>query len=217
MATTAPTSSSEIERRRLRDTVTTGLTEPLAEILRTLQRLALNRLDPGTSTLDAHLLERARSLAHGLQQVVEELVADGTQSGVLEGREPQETLLVATALDAAAATAAPQLADRNVVVRCALHAAVVSNAVRLHELLVTLLEVAAVASVGDIRVSAERRRGELIVAIDGVRLPADALDRVRKLARSLGGSVQGTTDEHEPGVCVWLPQQRAGDTLDGAR
>lgn len=211
---------TEADGRELRDSVTAGLTDPLAEILRTLQRLALAHLEPAGTNLDPHLLARARHLAHGLQQVVDELVADGTQRGALDGREPQETVLVAAALDSAARSAAPALGTREVVVRCPPRAAIVTNPLRFADLLVELFEAAARATAGDgagLRVRAERRRGELLVELDDVRLPSDALDRLRRLARSLGGSVQPGAGSTPGGVCLWMPQQRGTDaTKNGA-
>ncbi len=212
MTTTTPAlGTTEADRRQLRDTVTAGLADPLAEIMRTLQRLALAHLGPSGETLDPHLLARARTLAHGLQQVVEQIIDDGTRTGTLDGREPQATVLVAGALELAAAAAGATLRDRNIVVRCPAHAAIVTNPVRFQELLATLLEAGVVASDHDVRLSADRRRGELLLELDDVRIAAEALDRLRRLARGLGGSVQTGTTASNTGVCVWLPQQRLDD------
>jgi hypothetical protein len=222
MATTTssetPTSANgdvvglDAARRRLRDTVNTGLAEPLAEIVRTLQRLTLAHLESdGEGLLDAHLLGRARSLAHGLQQVVDEIVANGEQAGALDGRECQETVFVSAAIDSAASYARDVLGDRNVVVRCAPHAAIVTNPLRFQDLLVTLLAGTAAAADDDVRITAERGRGELLLEIDTARIATETLDRIRRVARSLGGSVQLTASG--TAVCVWLPQQRTGDSV----
>jgi len=212
MTTTTPVpGSTDADRRQLRDTVTAGLADPLAEIMRTLQRLALAHLGPADQALDPNLLARARTLAHGLQQVIEEIVADGTRAGTLDSREVQATVLVAGALDTAATTVGTLISDREISVSCASHAAIVTNPVRFQELLTTMLEAAAAACDGDVRLTADRRRGELLLELDDIPVATDALDRLRRLARGLGGSVQVSGGSATSGVCVWLPQQRLED------
>ena len=88
--TEVDTSREALCARELRDDITRGLQEPLAEVLRTLQRLAIAQVSADAPQLDSQLLVRGRSLAHGLSQVVEELIATGTQDGVLDSREPHE-------------------------------------------------------------------------------------------------------------------------------
>jgi hypothetical protein len=196
-----------------------GLAEPVAEIVRTLQQLALAQLDDDVDPLDPRLVDRARSLAHALQMAIEELIAEGTRRGALDTREAQTVVRVGDAFAAATAACRSVLVGRPVVVRGE-QAALVTTPERFHDLAVALLESAAAAGADavdhrtDIRVIADRQRTELLLEVEGVRLPAEALDRIRKLARALGGSVQPSRAGSSVAVSVWLPQQRLGDALD---
>lgn len=199
---------------RPRDAITAGLAEPVGEIVRTLQQLALAQLDDRDDPLDPRLVDRARSLAHALQMAIEELIAEGTRRGALDTREPQTIIHVGDAFAAAGATCRTALSGRRVVVRGE-QAALVTAPERFHELAVTLLESAAAVAVAgsDIRVIADRQRTELLLEVEGVRLPADSLDRIRTLARALGGSVQPSRAGSSVAVSIWLPQQREGDDV----
>lgn len=216
MTTTQTDRAIEAEtRRELRALVTSGLREPLDAVVSTLQRLALAQLGGSGSTpgpvLDPHLLSRTRTLAHALQQAVDELIAEGNGAGLFDGREPQETVVVRTALDAAAVSAAGVLHDRNVVLRGAARHTITTSPQRFHELLTSVFEAAAHdTSQRDLRVHSRRAHHELLVDIDGVAIEAAALDQLRALARSLGGTVE--RGNNGVGVAIWLPQQRAGDT-----
>lgn len=217
MTATAPSSRSAgvppgggigADARRVRDAITAGLAEPAADIVRTLQQLALAQLDDGDDPLDPRLVDRARSLAHALQLAIDELIAEGTSRGTLDGREPQATVRVGDVF-----TNAGRRSGRRVVVRGE-DACVVTNPDRFADLALALLDAAAAVVDGDIVVTADRQRTELLVEIEGVRLASDALDRIRRLARSLGGSVQPARPNGAVAVSVWLPQQRLGDAPD---
>ena len=177
----APVDTGEtVAARQLREEVERGLQQPLAEAVRTLQRLALAQIGPDAPVLDPHLLVRARSLAHGLQQVVEEMVSDGTANGVIDSREPQETILVRTAIESAVMSRADVLGGRNVVVRGADRTAITTNPVRFHELLVAVLDAAASQTTGgDMRLVLARSRGELLMNFERLDVSGPALDQVR--------------------------------------
>lgn len=198
--------------RQLRDDITRGLQEPLAEVLRTLQRLAIAQVSADAPQLDAQLLVRGRSLAHGLSQVVEELVAAGTQDGVLDSRESQETVLVRNAIESAAVAASQHLVDRCVVVRGAERVAVTTNTQRFHNLVVRIFETA--AGQGEFRIVLERSRGELLMQFEKAELSSIDLDAVRALARSLGGTADRASTPHGVNLVVWLPQQRTTDPTE---
>ena len=195
--------------RQLRDDVTSGLQEPLAEVLRTLQRLAIAQVSPDSPQLDPQLLVRARSLAHGLSHVIDELVTSGTQDGVLDGREPQETVLVRNAIEQAAVAAAASLDGRYVVVRGAERIAVTTNTARFHNLLVRILESA--SGHGEFRIVLDRSRGELLIQFEKAELSSSDLDAVRTMARSLGGTADRAATPQSINLVVWLPQQRVSD------
>ncbi len=211
MAITQIETDQAVAARQLRDEVERGLQQPLAEAVRTLQRLALSQIGPEAPLLDPHLLVRARSLAHGLQQVVEEMVADGTTSGVIESREPQETILVRTAIEGAVAECASVLGDRNMVVRGAERVAITTSPIRFHELLVAVMQAAAEFPGGDMRLVLARSRGELLMSFDRLEVSAAALEELRRVARSLGGTADRARGSGTPSVVFWLPQQRQSD------
>ncbi len=209
---TTPTDTGEtVAARQLREEVERGLQQPLAEAVRTLQRLALAQIGPDTPLLDPHLLVRARSLAHGLQQVVDEMVSDGTASGVIDSREPQETILVCSAIDDAVAARADVLHGRNVVVRGAERVAITTSPPRFHELLLAVLDAAVETAGGDMRLVLARSRGELLMNFERLDASAPALDLVRRVARTLGGTADRARGAGTAGIAVWLPQQRRTD------
>src|SRR4051812_10881288 len=209
--TTALDGVETVAARELREEVERGLQQPLAEAVRTLQRLALAQIGPDAPVLDPHLLVRARSLAHGLQQVVEEMVTDSTTNGAIDSREPQETVLVRDAIEAAVAARADVLHGRNLVVRGADRTAITTAPVRFHELLLAVVDAAAEATGGEMRLVLSRSRGELLMNFERLDASAVALDRVRRIARTLGGTADRARGAGTPGVAVWLPQQRQGD------
>ncbi len=211
MATTQIDSEETVAARQLREEVERGLQQPLAEAVRTLQRLALAQIGPDAPVLDPHLLVRARSLAHGLQQVVEEMVNDGTASGVIDSREPQETILVRTAIEEAVAERADVLRGRNVVVRGADRVAITTSPARFRELLLAVLDAAAETPGGDMRLVLARSRGELLMNFERLDASAPALDHVRRVARTLGGTADRARGAGSAGVALWLPQQRRTD------
>ena len=201
-----------LNARQLRDDVTRGLQEPLAEVMRTLQRLAIAQVSPDAPQLDPQLLIRGRSLAHGLSQVVEELIAAGTHEGVLDSRETQETVLVRNAIEAAAVAASSSLVDRCVVVRGAERVAVTTSTQRFHNLLVRVFETA--AGHGEFRIILERSRGELLLQFEKAELASIDLDSVRTMARSLGGTADRASTPNGVNLVVWLPQQRTSDPAE---
>ena len=210
---------TEIERaklpgaaRQLRDDVARGLQDPLGEVLRTLQRLAIAQVSPDSPQLDPQLLVRARSLAHGLTQVIDELVASGTSDGVLDSREPQETVLIRNAIEAAAIAASDSLDRRSVVVRGAERFAVTTNTARFHELLVQIFERS--EGRGEFRIVLERSRGELLLQFEKAELTSGDLDAVRSLARTLGGTADRAATPSGINLVVWLPQQRGTDPTE---
>jgi hypothetical protein len=208
---TAVEAGETVAARQLREEVERGLQQPLAEAVRTLQRLALAQIGPDAPVLDPHLLVRARSLAHGLQQVVEEMVSDGTASGVIDSREPQETILVRTAIENAVAVRADMLGGRNVVVRGADRTAITTSPQRFHELLLAVLDAASETTGGDMRLVLARSRGELLMNFERLDVSGPALDQVRRVARTLGGTADRARGAGTPGVAIWLPQQRKSD------
>jgi hypothetical protein len=209
--TTTADTTETVAARELREEVERGLQQPLAEAVRTLQRLALAQIGPDAPVLDPHLLVRARSLAHGLQQVVEEMVADGTKSGSIDSREPQETILVCTAIEEAVAARADVLHGRNVVIRGAERTAITTSPPRFHELLLAVLDGAVETGGGDMRLVLARSRGELLMNFERLDISGSALDKVRRVARTLGGTADRARGAGTPGVAVWLPQQRRSD------
>jgi hypothetical protein len=200
-----------VAARHLREEVERGLQQPLAEAVRTLQRLSLEQIGPDGPTLDPHLLVRARSLAHGLQQVIEEMVNDGTANGSIDSREPQESILVSGAIEEAVAARADVLGGRNVVVRGADRVAITTSPQRFRELLLAIMDAAAETTGGDMRLVLARSRGELLMNFERLDVSAPALDQVRRVARTLGGTADRARGAGTPGVAVWLPQQRRGD------
>jgi hypothetical protein len=211
MATTQIDSEQTVAARQLREEVERGLQQPLAEAVRTLQRLALAQIGPDVPILDPHLLVRARSLAHGLQQVVEEMVNDGTANGTIDSREPQETILVRTAIEIAVAERADVLHGRNVVVRGTERVAITTSPPRFQELLRAVLDAAAETTGGDMRLVLARSRGELLMNFERLDVSAPALEQVRRVARTLGGTADRARGAGTPGIAVWLPQQRRTD------
>src|SRR3954467_2589929 len=209
--TTQADTHETVAARELREEVERGLQQPLAEAVRTLQRLSLDQIGPDAPTLDPHLLVRARSLAHGLQQVVEEMVADGTTNGAIDSREPQETILVRTAIEEAGAARGGLLNGRNVVVRGIERVAITTSPPRFHELLLAVLDAAIEAGGGDMRLVLARSRGELLMNFERLDVSSPALDQVRRVARTLGGTADRARGAGTPGVAVWLPQQRRSD------
>ncbi len=197
--------------RQLRDSVAHGLQEPLAEVVRTLQHLAVAQVSPDAPQLDPQLLVRARSLAHGLSQVIEELISSGTQHGVLDGREPQETVIVRDAIESAAA-AAKWNPERCVVVRGTPHIAITTNAAKFEALLVRILEVS--IGDGDLRILLERSRGELLMQFEASEISSADLDAVRVLARAIGGTSDRAVTGSSQRIVVWLPQQRVNDPIE---
>lgn len=207
---------TEVERdpnvaRQLRDSVAHGLQEPLAEVVRTLQHLAIAQVSPDSPQLDPQLLVRARSLAHGLSQVVEELVSSGTQHGVLDGREPQEAVVVREAIESAAA-AAKWNPERCIVVRGTPHIAITTNPAKFEALLVQIFEVS--IGDGDLRILLDRSRGELLMQFEASEISSADLDAVRALARAIGGTSDRATTASSQRIVVWLPQQRLSDPIE---
>lgn len=201
---------TEIEpstRHSLRDAVVSGLTAPLDQVATTLQQLALTQVTPDAPGLDPQLLARARALTHALQSVVEQLVDDGGRT--LEAREPQTRVNVTEALQRAAEFAGAALEGRSVVVKCAPKVTVAANPLHFNELLVAVLEAAATCSEPEIRVLASPGRGELLLTVEAGSLRSTAFDQVRKLVRTIGGSVQ--RGDQGNGLVVWVPQQRTDD------
>src|SRR5437870_4360880 len=103
-----------------------------------------------TTHIDTSQIEAGETVAaRQLREVVEEMVTDGTASGVIDSREPQETLLVQSAIEDAVATRADVLNGRNVVVRGAERVAITTSPPRFHELLLAVLDAAIEAGGGD--------------------------------------------------------------------
>ena len=210
---------TEVERdpstiaRQLRDSVAHGLQEPMAEVVRTLQHLAIAQVSPDSPQLDPQLLVRARSLAHGLSQVVEELITTGTQHGVLDSREHQEQVVVRDAIETAAAAAvwSPQ---RFVVVRGTNHIAITTNPAKFHTLLRQIFETS--LGEGDLRIVLERSRGELLIQFEASEISSGDLDAVRVLARTIGGTADRASGNSGQRLVVWLPQQRVSDPIERA-
>jgi hypothetical protein len=197
--------------RMLRDAIAQGLQEPLAEVVRTLQHLAIAQVSPDSPQLDPQLLVRARSLAHGLSQVVDELVCSGTQQGVLDGREPQETVLVRDAIETAASVAAWPT-ERCVVVRGTHRVAITTNPAKFQALLVQIFQTS--LGDGDLRIVLERSRGELLMQFEASELSSPDLDAIRAAARTIGGSADRTIGAAAARLVVWLPQQRVSDPIE---
>ncbi len=212
MAITEVDPASTAIARQLREDVTRGLQEPMVEVVHTLQRLAIAQVSPDSPQLDPHLLVRARSLAHSLSQVVEELVVNGTQQGTLDNREPQETLLVRSAIEHAAGAASACLKDRCVVVRGAQRVALTTITARFHALLVTVFEL--VDGEGELRILLERSRGELLLQFERSEIASAHLDTIRSLARAIGGTADRVKSLNGTNLVVWLPQQRATDLIE---
>lgn len=210
MALTELDHESAEQARRLRAEVTQRLQEPLAEVVRTLQRLALAQVGPEAPVLDAQLLVRANSLAHALELVISDIVASGTHRGSLDGREPQSTVVVREALEATVGRCGSGLRARSIVVRASGSVAINTIVERFEELLcVTLRSVEPIA--GEVRIVVERSRGELLLGFERCHLVPPGLDEVRALARALGGTADVVATGDAPKVVVWLPQQRQAD------
>ncbi len=212
MAVTEVTHNDCVAARALRDDVIAGLLEPMTDVVRTLQRLAIAQVSPESPQLDSELLVRARSLAHSLQQIIDELITSGTHRGVLDGREPQETITVRSAIETAAAAASHALCTRHVVVRGAHRVAITTSTPRFHALLVRLFEVS--IGSGEYRIVLDRSRGELLMQFEKCDISPDDLDSVRGLARTIGGTADRANANGNPMVVVWLPQQRVSDPIE---
>lgn len=198
------------QARRLRDEVTQRLQEPLAEVVRTLQRLALTQVGPEAPVLDAQLLVRANSLAHALELVIADIITSGTHRGSLDGREPQTTVFVREAVEAATARCAEVIGSRCVVMRAQGNIAINTIVERFDELLDTILRTASISG-GELRICVERSRGELLVSFERCELEVADLDAVRALARLLGGTADVVVLADSAKIVVWLPQQRQAD------
>ena len=170
------------------------------------------QVGPESPQLDSQLLVRARALAHSLTQVIEELVATGTQHGVLDGREPQETILVRSAIETAAAAASAALGTRQVVVRGAHRVALTTSVARFHALLVHILET--IIGQGELRIVLDRSRGELLMQFERSDVTSAGLDSIRAVARTIGGTANRSGTPMSATLVVWLPQQRVDDPIE---
>lgn len=208
------------------------LRTPLAAVVRTLQRLSLQRLtvDDEPAPAATHLIRRARGLAAELQGVVDELLHVTRPEGVPTLRSHQESLSIQELMGLVGSVVSSYLEPDRLVVHCPDDLTITTHPGRLCELMVNLLAVAT------------RHGGDAPVTIDAavsehdldlvVRWSADpvhseshdsdgdgdgdgdegvGLPLARTLTQSLGGSLEVTTTSGETTVRVLLPQQRDRD------
>jgi K+-sensing histidine kinase KdpD len=189
---------------------------PIAEIVDTLQRFALARSAANGSDAPApDLLWRARHLAAELAAVAQAMAV--TAPPPAETRAPHTTLVVRDAIARATEVCAPLLGTRRIVVRCGPRLAVTTQADRMHDLLVALIDEAARRDpdTNEIRASATRVANRLVIEIGGGVVAGRGLERLHHLARAVGGRIEVVAAPHAcAALRVHIPQQRTDDVGD---
>jgi K+-sensing histidine kinase KdpD len=217
---TEPTGTAVISARDARsDSLVHDIEEPLAELVRALERRQLYLLVDDVDPPDHELLGRARALVRDLEHAVAELL--DRPIAPTDPREWHDTLSMRGAFEDAAAAAKEALAGRSIVVDAPPTFVITSHAPRLHELLIELLALASrlQPAAWSVRVEVQRRDGEVVIIVPSTdrsdSLSVSDQRRVHDLARSLGGrlDVIGHPDAHA-GLWVRLPQQRGADSPD---
>jgi len=197
------------------------LQAPLAAVVRSLQRLGLQRITgaaDGSSTA-GQLIDRARKLASELQEVVDELVQVSGPDPEGSHRSVQETVRFADLMASVCSVADGSIDLDRIVVHAADELAITTHPGRFVDMLVDILLVATNETDTPLAVVARATRSDIEVVVawsEGADEPdghddMPALLRARTLARSLGGVLNASTIGTETSIVVVIPQQRARD------
>ncbi|MFN8035670.1 MAG: hypothetical protein U0V73_07035 [Acidimicrobiia bacterium] len=217
--------ASDVPRTRRAGNVVLAneLQAPLAALIRTLQRLGLQRItgadDPSPKL--TQLIARGRDLATELQVVVDEIVGVTGPEPDGADRSQQETVRFGELVDSVRTIVAGSIDLERLTVRRDHDIAITTNPGRFVDLLADVLLVASNETDGPLAIVARATRSDIEVVVtwsddvehDHGRAPEElpALLRSRTLARSLGGVLHATTIGRETSVVLVLPQQRARD------
>lgn len=221
-----------VKRRAGNVVLANELQTPLAAVIRTLQRLGLQRITGAADASPAttQLIARARTLAAELQEVVDELVR--VTGPVPEGsqRAQQQTVHFSALMESVRTVATSSLDLERLVVHAPDDVAITTHPGRFVDLMIDVLLVAISQTASPLAIVARATRSDIEVVVtwsnddadivDGHRHPHDehddlpALLRARTLARSLGGVLTTSTIGNETSVVLVIPQQRARDRRD---